>query len=316
MSVAFSTPGSLMGTSTAYPDLTAAGTMKYIPEIYSGKLLVKFYASSVFGDITNTDYEGEIKTMGDKVIIRNTPDVAISDYVKGQELSITVPTAASTFLSIDYAKYWNFLVDDVDKFQSDLAYADKWTTDASTQLKLVIDKAILNAVRTQATAQVGYTGTTQFGATGAPRVVNRVDVLDLIVDGGVVMDGLNIPETDRYFVLPAWAIGMLKKSDLKNVYMTGDQVSPLRNGRIGSIDRAMIYSSNQLPTGVAGGLAAGESAAYFGQKNAISFASQLTNTETHRSERTFGTLFRGLQVYGFKVLKPTALGYAVIVKGT
>lgn len=315
MPIASSSPNSVLGVGTAYPNLTASGTMKYVPEIYSGKLLVKFYANSVFGDITNTDYEGEIKAHGDKVIIRTTPDVSISDYTKGQDLALAVPTAASTEMTIDKAKYWNFLVEDVDKFQSDVAFAEKWTDDASTQLKLVVDRDVLNSVRTSAAAQVGYTGATAFGATTTPRVLTKTDVIDHIVDAMVRLDELNIPENDRFLVLPAWAVGMLKKSDLKDASITGDGTSVLRNGRVGMIDRATIYMSNQLPNGVSGGLAAGEFASYFGQKSAISFASQLTNTETIRSERTFGHLYRGLQVYGFKVLKADALGYSVIKKG-
>jgi len=31
-----------------------------IPAIWAGKILVKFYASTVFGSISNTDYEGEM----------------------------------------------------------------------------------------------------------------------------------------------------------------------------------------------------------------------------------------------------------------
>ena len=40
---------------------------KFIPEIWSGKLIEKFYASTVLAAISNTDYEGEIKNQGDKV---------------------------------------------------------------------------------------------------------------------------------------------------------------------------------------------------------------------------------------------------------
>ena len=315
MSIASSSPNSVLGTGTAYPNLTASGTMKYVPEIYSGKLLVKFYAASIFGDICNTDYEGEIKAHGDKVIIRTTPDVSISDYTKGQDLGLQVPTSPAVELTIDKAKYWNFLVEDVDKFQSDIAFAEKWTDDASTQLKLVVDRDILANIRTGATMQTGLTAATAFGATTTPRVLTKADILDYIVDANVVMDEKNLPESERFFVLPAWAIGMLKKSDLKDASITGDGTSVLRNGRVGMIDRSTIYMSNQLPNGVAGGLAAGEFAAYFGHKSGASFASQLTNTETIRSERTFGHLYRGLQVYGYKVLKGDSLGYSVIKKG-
>ncbi|WP_206689593.1 hypothetical protein, partial [Streptococcus pseudopneumoniae] len=80
--------------------------------------------------------------------------------------------------------------------------------------------------------------------------------------------------------------------------MTGDAVSPMRNGRLGMIDRFTIYSSNLLPSGVAGGLAAGEFAIYAGHSHGLTFASQITKVQTLDSERTFGTLLRGLHVYG------------------
>lgn len=44
-----------------YPDYSSSGTYKYIPEVWSGKLVQKFYATTVFGSVASTDYEGEIK---------------------------------------------------------------------------------------------------------------------------------------------------------------------------------------------------------------------------------------------------------------
>ena len=66
--------------------------------------------------------------------------------------------------------------------------------------------------------------------------------------------------------------------------------------------------SNLLPSGTAAGLAAGESVIYAGTQHALTFASQINKVETLRSEMTFGTLLRGLQVYGSKVLDGTASG--------
>ena len=61
----------------AYP--TAAGTTSlsgtYIPEIWSSKLLVKFYEGTCLSEVSNTDYEGEIKQKGDKVHINQIPDI-------------------------------------------------------------------------------------------------------------------------------------------------------------------------------------------------------------------------------------------------
>jgi hypothetical protein len=44
----------------------------------------------------------------------------------------------------------------------------------------------------------------------------------------------------------------------------------------------------------------------------LTFASQMTEMETIRSETTFGDIVRGLQVYGYKVVKPEALVESVI----
>jgi len=41
-----------------HPIYNASGTSMFIPEVWSAKLLIKFYAACVLADISNTDYEG------------------------------------------------------------------------------------------------------------------------------------------------------------------------------------------------------------------------------------------------------------------
>ncbi len=88
-----------------HPDYTNAGDSRFIPVIWSSKLQEKFYLSTVFGSITNTTYEGEIKNQGDTVVIRATPDIAINDYEKGQKLNYERPESTAIEMTIDYAKY-------------------------------------------------------------------------------------------------------------------------------------------------------------------------------------------------------------------
>jgi hypothetical protein len=109
----------------------------------------------------------------------------------------------------------------------------------------------------------------------------------------------------------------IKRSELRQVFVSGDSITLLRNGRLGMVDRFTIYVSNLLPNGSAGaaGLAAGEYGIFAGHAHGLTFASQLTNVETIRSERTFGTVFRGLQVYGRQVLDGRALTQAVVAQG-
>lgn len=316
------TPVIYPSTATS-PNPSYTGT--FIPEIWSGKLIEKFYASTVLAAISNTDYEGEIRNQGDKINIRTKPTITINDYKVDGTLALERPAASIVTLTIDNAKYFNEILDDIMDVQSDLNLLSMWADDAGQQLKLTIDTAILASMLHQAnslnrgTTAGKASGTINLGVSGTPLTVvarnataGQVEIIDVILRLGQALDEQNIPEQGRWIVLPTWAATMIKQSELRQVYLSGDSVSILRNGRIGMIDRFTIYASNLMPAGVAGGLAAGENVFYAGHAHGLTFASQITKVETLRSEMTFGTILRGLQVYGSKVLDGTALAEAVV----
>jgi hypothetical protein len=310
---------------SAQPNPAYSGT--FIPEIWSGKLIEKFYATTVLAAISNTDYEGLIKNQGDKVIIRTRPTITIRDYTVGQTLLVERPSSNVVELNIDKGKYFNTILDDVMDVQSDMNLMGMWSDDAAEQMKIVIDTEVLTALIGDADA--ANRGTTagaksasiNLGATTAPLVLvardpgaGEVEVIDLIVRLGQVLDEQNIPETGRWIVMPSWVASRIKMSELRDASLTGDAQSLLRNGRLGMVDRFTLYSSNLLPSGVAAGLAAGEWAIYAGHAHALTFATQMTKMETLRSESTFGTLMRGLQIYGSGTIDPKALAQAIVTQ--
>jgi len=292
---------------------------KFIPEIWSGKLLVKFYEATVLAAISNTDHEGEIKNFGDKVNIRQTPDIVIRDYQKAQNLLIQRPEADIIELNIDKGKYFNFIVEDVDKFQSDVKIMSDWSRDASEQMKIEIDKDVLHVVYADAdaankgAAAGKKTAAFNLGIAGTPVELTKANILDFIVDLGTVLDEQSVPEDRRWLLMPPIFCGMIKKSELKDASLAGDGTSILRNGRLGMIDRFTIYSSNLLYSALDGSDLCFHMMA--GHPCAISFAAQITNMETLRAESTFGNLVRGLNVYGYKVVKPEGLCDLYATKG-
>lgn len=299
----------------------------FIPQIWSGKLVEKFYASTVLAAISNTDYEGEIKNQGDTVKIRTKPTITINDYRADGLLSLERPQGNVVELNIDKGKYFNTILDDVMEVQSDLNALSMWSDDAAEQMKITIDTQVLAGILGQAdTYNKGATagkisGDINLGVTTAPLDLvpdnpgaGETDVLDAILRLGQCLDEQNIPETGRWIVIPTWMATLIKKSELRQAYLSGDSVSILRNGRLGMVDRFTLYVSNLLPTGVAGGLAAGETAIYAGHAHGLTFASQVSKVETLRSEMTFGTILRGLQVYGYKVVDDVALAQAIVAK--
>lgn len=318
------------GTPLIYPTGSTGNAFQtngFIPEIWSGKLVEKFYASTVLSAISNTDYEGEIKNQGDRVKIRTKPTITIRDYKSDGALTLERPEGSNVELYIGTGKYFNTILDDVIDVQSDLNALSIWSDDAAQQLKITVDTDVLGSIlggmhaKNKGVTAGRITSSLNLGATTTPLTivsrsptVGQVEVLDLILRLAQALDEQNIPEEGRWIVLPVWAIAMLKFSDLRQAYLTGDSTSPLRNGRIGMIDRFTVYSSNLLPTGVAGGLAAGEFAVYAGHAHGLTFASQINKMETLKSEMTFGIILRGLQVYGYQIIDGTALAQAIVTK--
>ena len=297
----------------AYPNVAGVPSYSgtFIPEVWSSKLIEKYYDSTVLSSISNTNYEGEIRNQGDKVIIRTTPTLEINDYSIGQTLVNQRPEAPVVELNIDKGFYWSTIIDDVVEKQQDIDQMNIWAQDAAEQLKIKLDSRVLGSIvpdisATNKGATAGrISGNIDLGATGAPEAVTTSNILEYILKMGQVLDEQNVPETGRFLVLPFWATTRLKLSDIKDASLTNDGSSPLRNGRVGMIDRFTVYNSNLLPTYTDGS----DKTTHFlaGTKDGLTFATQLTKTESLRAESTFGNIMRGLMVYGTKVIKPEAL---------
>jgi len=266
--------------------------VNFIPEVFSKLLQAKFYSKSVLPEISNTDYEGEISGQGDKIVVRTVPAVTINDYagtITTQEL-----TTAKVEMLIDKAKYYSFKVDDVLAAQADINMLEGASSDASEGMRIAVETDVLAAAVTGATT------------IGSQTTITAANILENILVLAKTLDELNIPEEGRFIVLSPEFISMLKQSELRQAYLTGDATSPLRNGLVGMVDRFKVFQSNMVYT-PGSGADSGYTHVLAGHPKAISFASQFTNTETVRMESTFGDQVRGLKVFGSKVITPDAL---------
>jgi hypothetical protein len=256
------------------------------------------------------------------VKIRTKPTVTIRDYRADGLLGLDRPTGSSIELYIGTGKYFSLALDDVMEIQSDLNVLSMWSDDAAQQLKIVVDQDVLGgivnqmAAANQGTAAGVITASLNLGVKSTPlSVVGRnagvgqIELIDVLLRMGQVLDEQNIPEVGRWVVMPAWAGRMIKQSELRQAYLSGDSVSMLRNGRLGMVDRFTIYISNLLPnnTSDSTNFASGEWPIFAGHAHGLTFASQVSKIETLRSELTFAQILRGLQVYGFQITDGKAL---------
>jgi hypothetical protein len=269
----------------------AAGEQHFIPEVFSKKLQAKFYAQTVLSEVTTNEYEGEISGLGNKVNIRTVPAVTVADYTGS--LSYSDVTSSTIELDINKAKSYAFKVDDILRMQADIDFMNEAAQDAAQNMKIAIEQDVFANVAA---------GSSLTDINASPSNITSTNVLGFILSAGEQLDDNNIPEDGRFMIVNPAVATLIKQSELRQAYLTGDSVSPLRNGFIGKIDRFNMYVSNNLSTttGVTSGL--------YGHPKAIAYASQMTNTETVRLESSFGDGVRGLAVYGYKVVLPTAIG--------
>ena len=317
-------------TSTSYSGA-------FIPTLWSGKLLAKFYQNTMLSEIANTDYEGELKNQGDTIRIRLAPSININDYEVGSNLSYEVPTPIYQDMQVNKGKYFGVQVNDVLAYQSDMDLMNMFTEDAAKQLKIAIENEVFfNNFVTEGPAAANEGGSA--GAISAAYNLgtdttpvdqsSAANVLNAILRMSSVLDEQNVPEDGRFLVISPYDRHLLMQSNIAQAYFTGDSSSIVRTGKIGMLDRFTVYVSNLLPRGEAGkalvpALSATSTGATVsnakarrlmvaGTKAANSFAMTVNKTEPLRNQTDFGDIVRGLAVYGRKVVKPEAMVTAIV----
>ena len=308
--------GGAFATSTP-----ASGT--FIPTLWSAQLAKKFYTATVFSEIANTDWSGELKSMGDKIIINTIPSLTVNKYVVGQGLNYEVPTPSTLELTIDQGLYFAFQVNDVIEYQSKPNLMDMFSNDASMQMKIKVDSTALfnltlnpsytslasnNSVNGAGTAPTintvtgaGAATTYNSGATAgaksgaynlgtnlAPVALSGSNAVSMLTAFSGVLDEANIPETDRFLIIDPLTRNLLMQSNIAQAQFMGDSQSMVRNGKIGMIDRFTVYVSNNLPRGASGGkMTSGDGSETLGAVHASSARRLLV--AGHKSAFTFAS---------------------------
>jgi hypothetical protein len=305
----------------------------FTPEIFSQKVLKFFRRASVVEDITNTDYAGEIENYGDTVRIIKEPTITVSSYARGSVVNPQDLADDQITMIVDQANAFAFKIDDIEERQSHVNFEALATSSGAYSLKRKYDATILDVMATNAgltgesgasVGQIGSIGTLgsalDIGGATSPgdTAVNTMMIM------AQALDDQSVPEENRWFVAPPAFYKHLFSAGSKfaEVQVTGDAVSPLRNGLVslGNIAGFRCYKSTAFnSTGgidqvTLSGLATDgtENVILAGHMSSTATASHIAKTEVVRSTETFSDIIRGLHVFGSKVLRPEAIVRGVV----
>jgi len=111
--------------------------------IYSKKVQLAFRKQTVVGDITNSDYFGEISAQGDTVRIIKEPEISVSSYARGTQITAQDLDDEDFSLVVDKSNYFAFKVDDIEEAHSHVNFMDLATDRAAYRLADQYDQEVL-----------------------------------------------------------------------------------------------------------------------------------------------------------------------------
>lgn len=261
----------------------------FIPTIWSETLYRELDKEYIAVKNCSRDYEGDIKSIGDKVNILGLNPISVFDYNKNEdmsspeELSDTLRT-----LVIDKAKAFNFVIDDIDTAQSTPKLMQEAMRLAASALSDEADKyiyALHNIVEEQyRLSKASFTSES---------------ALDFLLEVRQKFMESNVPGNEEIIleVSPAVAAKIVKS---KIIHGTTN-AEELDKGCIGTFLGFRVYVSNNIQK---------QGSAYkcFARtKRAIAFAEQINEVEAYRPERRFADAVKGLHLYGAKIVYPKEL---------
>ena len=302
----------------------------FIPEIWADSMIVALRKNLVFGNLFNTDYEGEITAFGDTVRIGAISQVTISNYVK--DTDITAPQAltdAQTVLTISQAKSYNFLIDDVDKAQSKPKVMAQAMSDAGYQMGDTMDQ-FFAGFYTDAPAANLVGSSSSFITVAVPTAANigaGTTLYDNLVTLSQKLTEAKIPKQGRWCVIPPWGKTHLTQDARFTGFNTPDARLTILSGKLdasagnasdaylGKIENMDIYESLNAPhLGGTVGTAGSQDVFFAGHSMGLTKAEGLREVVAYRPERRFGDAVKGLMLYGAKTIRPDAIAVAYLQK--
>lgn len=272
----------------------------YIPELWSAQLLSSLKKNLVAASsaVVNRNWEGEIKTKGDRVRITSIGRPTVKNYTKNTDIDTPQDlTDAQRVLIADQQKYENFQIDDIDAFQAAGNLMVEAMDEASYAFSETIDSFIIGH----------YTSVDAGNALGATQCTTADKVFQMLIALRSKLNVANVPRTGRYCFLPDFCVGLLLQDN--RLVANPAMAAAGQNLQGGSIYNPVlgfnILESNSLPN-----TAGDDWLTLAGHPRAITFAEQFTKNVAYTPEKRFGDAIKMLYVYGAKVVYPSALATA------
>lgn len=302
--------------ASGYPQYSGS----LIPPMFSTRLIENFYCQSVFGDITTTEYAGELTKCGDQLTFFRAPKVTIRKGVKDGPIKHDTIDTCPVTMTIDQMLQFSVKISHVDIEQT--CGWSKWEASllksATEGMTREIDAELLCKMALDADPcnkgnKAGVTsGSYNLGSVGAPISLTSANIWEVMTQVLSVMGEQCLPMDDMYIVLPDVARVTLLNSPkiTQNAGLAGACCNTTSDGvlngklpeKIAGFD---VYFSSRVCKQFDPLVSADTYSIIAGWRGATAFAAQIERTRIlpDADKDSWDTYIQGMMVYGHKVIQ-------------
>ena len=231
-------------------------------------------------------FEGEAQK-GKQVKVLGVGEVSIGNYDGSSIGAPEIVEDKSVILDIDQAKFFNFMVDDVDRAQSVPGLMETLIKEATHKMAQVRDSFV-------ASLAAQSTAITEAGQITTPEAAKAAldEALLSLRDNDVDLEDEVVIEVAPFFY-------QLLRDQLAALKTNNDEL--IAKGVVGMYDNCQVKLSNNLYTDGT------DTYMMVRTKRAIAFAGAIDKVEAYRPETLFSDAMKGLNVFGAKIVRPKEL---------
>ena len=260
----------------------------FIPTVWSEALCQSLDKAYIGVAHCTREFDGDIKEKGNTVKICGLNSVNVYDYLKNSNMrSAEVLSDFSTDLVINYAKYFNFQIDDVDRAQTNPKLMQLALKNAANALAAEADRIVFE---TCAAAENTYHATASKSAV-IHDLIYACTLLREISGGNFNDFVLEVSPSVAALIIEA------------KLNLASDNTELMENGCIGSISGCKVFASSQIPLGEDENCNPVHRC-ILRSTRAVAFAEQLSEIQAYRPELRFADAVKGLHLYGCKIVRP------------
>lgn len=293
----------------------------FVPEYWSNKLLRETKELTDFkNNMTNSDWEGEIKSAGDTVRI-TTPDFSSIQIGEG-----VVPDTSDVYpkqitLTIDKSRNFQFKFNDIEQAQSQFNMLEGYMNGGLQKMMDSVNLELEEAVIADTNVPTVGTSASYFDTSSGEKTVKFFNKIKrkLVENKALNSAGFYNFKGSKEQALaleamvtitPAMFEQLVSSNVLTHPTVQGDDV--IYKGVAGQIAGMKIFVDTNLMK-VSGYDETNEkNVVIAGTKMGITFAEQFNKVEKLRDPQSFADIGRALYLYGYKITNPKCLvvGYS------